>query len=130
MHRAIRTQADDLGDEYSELTSVDFTDSRDMARQEFKADADINLLLARYGVGTPQRLPVFGEVDFTLDLQKAFEAIGEAKLMHARLPENLRAKYRDWASLLNALDSGALQLDLTPVGEKPETVPDGTVEAG
>lgn len=122
MQRPIRSQTDGLGDQASKEAET-INHGRDRARQEFKADADINTLLRRYGVGVTQKLPVFGEVDFTVDLQQAMAAISEAKLMHARLPENLRTKYRDWSSLLNALESGALVLDLTPRKEEPETAP-------
>lgn len=112
MHPAIRTQADDLGQEYSMDTALDFSESIDMARQEFKNDADINVLLGRFGVNTPQRQTTYGEVDFGMDLQQAIGAIDAARRMHRKLPLSLRERYPTWQSVLNGLNDGTLRLDL------------------
>lgn len=112
MHPAIRTQTDQMQDFYTELSALDCTDSVDRARQEFKDEADINKLLARFGVHAQQRQPTFGEVDFDLDLQQALFAVQEAKQAHRAMPATLRERYPTWQSLLNGLESGEFKLDL------------------
>lgn len=114
MKPAIRTQVDEEQDFYSLAAGIHFTgpESRDVARQEFKEEADVNQILARYGVNAPQRQAVFGETDFTLDLQQAFGAIDAAKSAHHKLPPNLKEKYPTWQSVLNAIESGQLRIDL------------------
>lgn len=123
---SVRTQVDDLQDTYSTMTALDCSapmengqPNVDRARQDGKADADINRILTRFGVQTPTRgLGQFGtEVDYNIDLQQALHSIAEAKHAHRNLPENLRRKYPTWQQLVTALDSGALRLlpeDPTP----------------
>lgn len=114
MKPAIRTQVDDLGDAYSDATAITFDPTEDKARQEFEQETDANRILARFGVEVPgQRPPFYGEGDYDLDLHSAMIATKEAQLMHGTLPANLREKYPTWQSLLNALSSGELKLDLT-----------------
>lgn len=119
MHPAIRTKNDGLGDIYSLETGVDFSEG-DVARQEFKADVDINVQLARFGVFAPQRVSQWGqEIDYGVDLQTALEAVAAAKRAHNQLSAELRAKYGTWQSLLNALESGEFKMDVNP----PKSVP-------
>lgn len=118
MHKAVRTQEDDLGDIYSQQTALDMSGFPDRARQEFKDEADINILLRRFGVTVPQKQVTYGEANFDLDLQQAHAAVREAKEGFARLPEELRKKYPSWKSIFNAIQSGELK-DL-----KSETVPE------
>lgn len=108
MHPAIRTQADGAQEEYSEMAVIDCADSMDMARQEYKDEADVNVILARFGIHAPQKQTTFGEVDYTIDLQTAFGAIEAAKQAHARLPEDLRKDYPTWQTLLNAIERGEI----------------------
>lgn len=128
MHRAIRTQADGKGDLWSRATRIDCSGDRDVARQEFKDEADINKLLSRYGVGPmPQRQTTYMEVDYSLDLQTALTAVDAAAAAHRDLPQTLRDRYPNWPSLLNALDRGELRIDLsnrgTPPSQPPESEP-------
>lgn len=127
--KPMRKQNDGLGDYYSEATALDCSaprpdgsENKDMTRQEFAAEADINTLLSRYGIGVPRKQVMYGEVDFGMDLQQAFAAIEAAKRMHRQLPDTLIEKYPSWEKLLNGLASGQLRLDL----EADTTAPGGS----
>lgn len=124
MEPEIRTQADGLGDIVSLQTGLDCSTMPDLARQEFKQEADINILLARFGVNAPSRQPVYGEADFDLDLQQALTAIQEAKTAWATMPIELRQQYPTWQALLTALDRGDINIK---IGDPPPTPP--TTEA-
>lgn len=130
MHPAIRSQVDNDFDLYSVGASITFDPAEDTARQEFKAEADINVLMARFGMTAPQRQTMFGEVDFGLDLQTAYAAIDAARRMHAKLPRNLTERYPDWQSVLNALNSGELRLDLEASADDPVPVVPTPAPAG
>lgn len=111
--KAIRTQADGRQEEFSDAARLDCSieGNTDMARQEFKDDADINKLLARFGINTPTRTnPQFGEVDFTADLQGALSAIADARTAHANLPPEVKKDFPTWQRLLNALERGEIRL--------------------
>lgn len=127
---AERQQDDNQQELYSRATDFDVTkygkEGESLTRQEMKDDADVNLMLSRYGVTGTGRQPVFGEVDFNLDLQTAMHAIRDAQDAYARVPAELKAKYPTWQALLNALDSGTLVLDMSPADaeiKKAETPP-------
>lgn len=115
---AMRSQSDDLGDIMSLETGIDCSAAPDTARQEFKDESDINLLLSRFGVTGRNTPPTFGEVDYSLDLQQALGAIHDAKRTYARLPIELREKYESWQSLLNAVEDGSFEGEV-----QPRTVP-------
>lgn len=127
--RAIRKQGDDLGDTYSALTSITEM-GQDMARQEFKNEADVNVILSRFGAFAPQRFVEYGRaVDYGLDLQTALEAVAAARRAHGQLDQELRDKFPTWQSLLNALDSGEFKLEANkPPAAEPvvETLPEGS----
>lgn len=114
---AERTQTDGLQDFYSSESGLDCSGEADVTRQEFKDDADINNILRKFGVLTNDRQPLFQGTDYNLDLQQALSSIAQAKAAHGELPENLRARYPTWQSLLTALDNGSLSLEL----EEPPT---------
>lgn len=81
-----RTQSDNLGDKVSADTGLACPPDEDNTRQEFAEEADINVLLRKYGVVPPQRPATFGTMDFDLDLQLAYEAVREADAAIAMLP--------------------------------------------
>lgn len=109
MHPAIRTQADGFGDILS-LETATKTPGPDRARQEFKKDADINVLMSRFGVGLPQRQPVYGDVDFDLDLHEAFTAVRLAEDAYRRMPDKLKEHFPTWQTLLTAVENGSLRI--------------------
>lgn len=113
MKKAVRTQVDERGDEASKRHAIDFTHEEDKTRQEFKSDTDVNQLLMRFGMDVPQMRPTFAEWDQSIDLQGAMGAIHEAKEAHKRLPAELRDRYPTWQTLLNAVESGQLKIDLS-----------------
>lgn len=108
---------------------IDFTGTTHTTRQEFKNEADINIMLNRFGVaGAQQRSAEYGkDIDFNIDLQTALNAVQQAKLAYAALPPNLRDKYTSWQSLLNALNEGTLELSnetiVTPPTPEVPNVP-------
>lgn len=90
-----------------------FTDKPDTARQEFKKEADVNVLLQRFGVHAPQRPGQMGQqIDYNIDLQTALTSIAAAKEAFRSLPDNLKNKYQTWQALLTALDRGQLVINL------------------
>lgn len=107
----------------SDETSIDFSgpDAESLTRQEMGPDTDINRMLNRFGVGPA---PKYGQFDDSIDLQSALHAIRDAKIAHSRIPQGLREKYPTWQSLLNALETGQLTLDMSPA--EPEVSIDAT----
>lgn len=83
-------------------------ENKDMARQEFAKEADINYMLSRFGITQPRGAPIYGEWDDTLDLQQAIESVREAREGYNRLPEDLRAKFTRMEDLLNAVENESL----------------------
>lgn len=105
--KKIRSQADDLGDSVSLETGVSFTGETIITRQEFKEEADINILLHRFGVDQPTRNPTWGAtIDNSIDLQSALTAVNAAKNANFNVPEELRSTYPDWKAVLSATESG------------------------
>lgn len=103
-----RTQTDGRGDEYSLITGLDLSGETPVTRQEFKDEADINNILARYGINTPLRQMQWGqEIDERLDLQQALFAISEAQKI--QVPEELRSQFPTWQAILNGVETGEYQ---------------------
>lgn len=126
MQRAIRTQVDDLFDVYSTSGAVDTTGLEDLARQEQKAETDINVLMARFGVSafaSRPELSTGADVDYELDLQTALGAIAQAKDAWFGMPDEIRKAFPTWQHLLAALESGAIVLK--PEEERPVPAPVG-----
>lgn len=115
---AIRTQIDELNEEYAESTALDCSDVPDMTRQEFKDETDVNKVLARYGIDGMKRPPEYSAVDYDMDFQQALDSIREAERAVKRLPPELRAKYPMWERLLSGAYSGTLQTDLAAYYEQ------------
>lgn len=112
MKPAIRTQIDDLAEEYSQATAIDCSNLPDKTRQEFKDETDVNQILARFGVNTPMRQPIYGAVDYDMDLQQSLAAIKTAQQTADNLPKQLRDKYYHWEMLLEGMRSGQFKTDL------------------
>lgn len=110
----IRTQIDGLNELVSIDTGLDCSDKPDVTRQEFKAETDVNNILARYGVeGIAKREPIYSEIDYNMDLQSSLEAIREAEAAIAKLPADLYVKYPTWEQLLSGAFNGSFKADLT-----------------
>lgn len=98
----------------------------DKARQEFKDEADVNVILRRFGAGGFEVRPVrYGVQDMDADLQSVYRAAELAQEGWLRLPEHVRRRYPGWPELLDAVDRGeAVLVDST--GQ--ESVPAKEVE--
>lgn len=124
----IRGQNDGLNDEASDEAGTDTSGEPDMARQEFKEEADINVLLKKFGV-TPNRELTYTEADFDLDLQQALTAIAEAREAFTRMPPVMLQKYPTWQALLTGLDTGQFKIDYTEATKPIVTPPPATEPA-
>jgi hypothetical protein len=125
-----RTQDDELQEEYSIMSGIDFTGVEEITRQEFKDDADLNILLARFGVNTPVRQMKYGEdIDYTMDLQQALSAVEAARRTEHTIPNELRHKYTNWRDILNAAETGEYQHDLANLAERKHKLAEKEAEA-
>lgn len=126
MHPAERTQADGQQDAYSDDSGLDCSlevdghDNKDMARQEFKDETNVNTILARFGIQSHNLPPQFRELDFSLDLQQALGAIAAAKAAYAILPQELRNTYPSVSQFLAAMESGQITIKQ---GDRPDETP-------
>lgn len=119
MHRAIRTQIDQLGDDYSRAGALDCTSSKDMARQEFKDDADINIMLSRFGVNQQQRTTTpFGEADYTIDLQQAMHSINQTQRAYQRMDPEIKRIYPTYEQFIKGVATGDLKKDLARIAQE------------
>jgi len=117
---AVRTQCDDLGDKISNDTAQLET-GEIITRQEFKDEADLNILLARFGVHQQVRADAkFTEVDYNLDLQTALAAVEAARRADYKVPEELRAKYPNWLTVLKGAETGEYEHDLMQLKARKE----------
>lgn len=90
-----------------DFPGVVFDPADDRTRQEFKDDCDVNTILARHmGVPLDQRPVEYGEYDFELTLRDGLEAVRASEKAWDSVPKNLREKYKDWSSLVAAVESG------------------------
>lgn len=121
MHPAIRTQHDKKQLKISRANAVPKDpDAKLLTRQEFKADADINNILQRFGV--MGKIPVWGTtIDYNIDLQGALNAVAEAKQAWRSMPPELKKRYPTWNILLNEIESGNLKIQQTDPDDKPPT---------
>lgn len=116
--QAVRSQADNQGDTYSWETALD-TGEETLVRAEYAREADINYILESYGLAQTQRpIQWGGEVDYTLDLQKAMMATEQAESAHRTIPAELKNKYPTYREWLNAINSGEYMSDLQDLTER------------
>lgn len=111
---AIRSQADNKGDAISAATALE--PGEDVhTRQEFKDETDINNIMKRFGqtgmIATRQ-MEWGKEIDESIDLQQAIGAINQARAATFNVPPELKTKYPNWQTLLNAAESGEYAADL------------------
>lgn len=114
----IRSQADELGDVISRDTSIsDF--GRDMTRQEFKEETDINVLATKFNLEELKR-PVNwgGEIDYTVDLQQSITTLNESRSAYNRLHPAIKEKFPTWESFIAGANDGSLADELAKVGIK------------
>lgn len=95
--------------------------NKDVTRQEFAQEADINYMLSRFGVTAPRGSPTYGEWDDTIELQTALNSVREAEDGYYQLPKELREKFPSMEDFLTAVDNGSLKIlkDEEPAKEVP-----------
>lgn len=107
-----RTQTDGKQDEFNKLTAITFptTPDEDRARQEFRAETDVNKILKNFGVGHLNNAAApYGEHDYTIDLQQALTSVEATRRAYDRLPEDVREKYPTWQRLVEAMENGTYE---------------------
>lgn len=113
---------------------VDTTHGGPEARQEFKEEADINRIMARYQKGAPvtwlnTNAGRFEDVT-GYDFQNSMNVIAEANEAFAQLPSSLRKRFgNDPAQMLEFLDDDknkeeAIKLGLVKADPPPAPVPE------
>lgn len=111
MHPPTRSQTDGLGDIASLDSGLDCSNLPDLARQEFKDEVDVNIMLRKFGIPIAGPLQ-FGEIDYDLDLQQAHAAVNVARKVHNKMPQEIKDKYPTWGEFLTAVVRGDVALDL------------------
>lgn len=106
-----------------ELLEGDVIENKDMARQEYAKDADINNMLSKFGITPDRGAPTYGEWDDTLDLQQALTSVAEARQAYKELPRELKQKFGSMEELLTAYNNGSLVIKdgEVPIAPKTET---------
>lgn len=122
MHPALRQQSDLIDPTIKIRETIACPPQEDKARQEFRDEADVNLLLKRYGA-IPNPKPVGGEWDFSTDLQGAYALLNDAKRLFQDFPQPLRSQYRNWQNVYAAIMSGEIRLKADGVLEVPSSAP-------
>lgn len=84
-----------------------------LARQEFKKDADINNIVARLLAGQPVPMAQakYGEADYTLDLQAAYGMADSLVDEYNKLPSEVR-QHMNKTAFVNALLEGQTLEDI------------------
>lgn len=116
-----RYQGDNAQDIASDNASLDCQAADDdRTRQEFKNDADINIILQRFGVHAPMKdAPLFHEVDFNLDFQQALHAVADVERAYSQLPPRMRERFETWDQFLSAIESGQITVKIRDTVETP-----------
>lgn len=93
-----------------------------MARQEDRAETDINTILQRFGLTglTPPQRPVrYGvALDDDVDLQTVYIMRADAQRAFMQMPADVRKKYGNWHAMLDAIHTGDLKVK--EIGEPPK----------
>lgn len=117
-----REQGDNAQRGYSDDAAVDLSEPL-LTRQEDADAADVNKLLARFGVGALQadRHPIYTTTDDALTLHEAMNAIYSAERAYNRLPTEVRNRYETVGEFIRAMENG--QIIVKDEDEKPENNP-------
>lgn len=105
---------------------IECTAAEDMARQEYALSADVGYQVQRFGVGHPTKS---GAIDFDhMDLTKAYQIVEQAQLAWLELPSVIRDRYKTWANVEAAAESGELAQLLKTAGveEVPSSIRAGS----
>lgn len=114
--RPFATPSDGLGDQRSAEAAISFPVDEDLTRQDEKDNADINVIVKRFGVQAFQ--PHYGEHDFTLDLLEAHRAIAEVESwVRERAPRELLDANGGARGLVGAILHGTVREPVKPDAE-------------
>lgn len=110
-------------------------DDPSLAQQQFKDDADINVLLERFKVTgqLPQGvvLPSYGDFSTVVDFRSANDAIRRARDSFMELPAALRARFQNDPQVFLEFCSDKANLpELRKLGLAPEAPPEPSWGAG
>lgn len=110
-------------------------DDPSLAQQQFKDDADINVLLERFKVTgqMPQgvTLPSYGDFSTVVDFRSANDAIRRARDSFMELPAALRARFQNDPQVFLEFCSDKANLpELRKLGLAPEAPPEPSGGAG
>lgn len=103
-----RKAYDGLEEEASAAAAIDFSDATSLTVQSAKDDADINVLVRRFGVTgsmpRPNMQPFYGDFSGVTDYQTALNQVMEADAAFEQLPAELRSRFHNdpgelWAYL-------------------------------
>lgn len=126
MHPPTKDQGD-IGIEDQTLDASDNTDeggtNKDMARQEFKDEADINYMLTRFGINQARGTPTYGEWNDNIDLQTSLQAVRDARTAYRALPQELKDKFNSMEELVEAVENGSLVVKEDPTAPSEPAVP-------
>lgn len=101
----------------------------DLTIQSQAPDADVNMILARFGIGEPRAL-AYGTTDTALDLQDALDTIARARRTWAEMPEAIRKNFNNYRDLIAAIERGDVEIrDGTPPGPPTEEEELAAIEA-
>lgn len=127
MIRSYRTQVDELGDLVSAeaVTLFEGPDAINKARQEFAKDADVNHIVAKYGIDAFNKNHTYGEINFDLDLASALRTVQQGRETYDTLPLSIRQKYTfNSPEFLKALADGTLGTEIDALAKPPAKPPE------
>lgn len=114
-----RTQVDHHTDELAEVTGLACPEDEDRTRQEFAEEADVNVLLRRYGA-VPMGEATYGEFDYDVHLHQAVNGVRQARDDYRRMPAEVRNQFPTFEAFMAAVEDGRLEITTEPAVKQPE----------
>lgn len=106
-----------------EETKISFYGTPVLVQKQEAAALEMNNIVMRGYAGQPRPL-VYGERDYDLDLERAFQLRDLGNATWNNLPPELKAKYPTWPKFLEAVDNGTIELiDSDPPAAQPPQPP-------
>lgn len=108
-------QLKDITDSWSSQDALDTEANRDDKTEQHHAkDADINVIVARFGLNADfqGRAPMFGTVNYDDTLHNTMVAIDEARAVYNNLPTDIKNRYNTDDALIAALADGSIARDI------------------
>lgn len=124
-----RTQFNpEFDDPHSYDTALIVPPGDDFTVQSFKDDADINIMLERFGVGAvvamPRPIPEYGDFSDVGDYQDAMNRMVEAREAFDAVPARIRERFsNDPSRLLNFLHDESNRDEAVRLGLIPKPAP-------